>query len=264
MDNIIKFYKLNEKDLINYNRDSINKLLFIIKDTADKMNNDDWVNNCTAIIEECVEVFSIMNFNYLCHVDDYIIKLRESIPHDIKTKIINGHHKYVIRKVNLYIQLLEYLKMVNYNTKVFFDKQKYDIVIDSYNIFFNLIEDINKSYVEWYSNNYIFYYSQSTKYTNICIYCLDDMFGYKIFLTLKINNLTNEIKLCIYDAVIKTREDFYNKIEKINDHRPRFIDIEQIINCFSLSSNDIAKEYHESNYVESFQMLQYVNYFLNE
>ena len=225
MDKIIKFYELNEKDLINYNQDTINKLYKMITDTKNKLYSSDWLEKCCTIIAECDEVFSIMNPCYIHFIDEYIIKLKRCIINNADTENFNNSHIYTARKIKLYIQLLEYLKKINYDSKVFFDADKYDIVMNTYNIFFNLKEDINKCYIEWYSNNYILYYSQSTNYTNICIYYLDDLFGYKIFLSFKKNNFSEKIKLCVFDIIIKTEKDFYNKIEKMSNYKLRFINI---------------------------------------
>lgn len=264
MDKIIKFYELNEKDLINYNQDTIDKLYKLITDTKNKLYSSDWLEKCCTIIEECDEVFSIMNSCYIYFIDEYINKLKGCITNNMDTGNFNNLHIYTARKIKLYIQLLEYLKMINYDSKVFFDADKYDIVMNTYKIFFNLKGDINKCYIEWYSNNYILYYSQSLNYTNICIYYLDDLFGYKIFLSFKKNNFTEKIKLCVFDIIIKTEKDFYNRIEKMSNYKLHFINIKQIAKCFSLNCDNVTTEYQESNFIDSSKMLQYVHVFLND
>ena len=120
MDKIIKFYELNEKDLINYNQDTINKLYKLITDTKNKLYSSDWLKKCCTIIAECDEVFSIMNPCYIHFIDEYIIKLKRCIMNNVDTENFNNSHIYTVRKIKLYIQLLEYLKMINYDSKVFF------------------------------------------------------------------------------------------------------------------------------------------------
>ena len=240
MEKIIKIYEHNEKDLMDHNKNLLDK--------------------CHSVIEDCTKIFSMTNLNDTHLIDSYIVKLKKCVSDNMERTKLNDEYKYIIRKVNLHIQLLEYLKIVNYNDEVVFDSDKYNIVVDAYNIFVSLKEDISKSYVEWCSNNYVFFYSQSTNYTNICVYYLDDLFGYKIFLTFKKNNLTNKIKICIFDVIIKCEKDFYNRID---NYKLQFINIKQILNCFSMDSDDITKEYQESNYINSQKMLQYVSIFLD-
>jgi hypothetical protein len=263
MEKIIKFYELNENDLVTYNKDTIDKLYKIIIDSKNKLKNEDLFNKCLMTIEECNEIFSIMNVNYMYYVDEYILKLKNCLLNNFEIENNNNTNKYIIRKTKLYIQLLEYLKIINYDGKVFFDVDKYNIVIDTYNIFFNLKPDIKKCHVEWYSNNYIFFCSKSTIYKNICIYYLDDLFGFRIFLTFKKNKLDNKIKLCVFDSIIKSEKDFYKKIERLNNYSMHYINIKKIAKCFSINLN-IDKSYSESNFVDENKMLKYVNIFLNE
>ena len=170
--------------------------------------------------------------------------------------------------------MLEYIKLLNYNDRVFFDKDKYNVIIDTYNIFNNLKNDVIESVVEWYSNNYIIYYSKSVDNTNICIYKLDDSFGYKLFLTFKKNNIIDNTVIYTYDILIDTQEEFYKKIKtfeswKMSDspikkNTIQLININQIAECFSKKkSNNLQILFFESNFVESNKMLQYVKEFLN-
>jgi hypothetical protein len=264
MENIIKFYELNEIDLLNFNQSTVNQLYEIITDAKRKLYNDNWLNKSCAIIEECTEVFAIMNLGHIYYIDDYIIKLKKCIPDNADKTTLDNDHKYIARKVKLLIQLLEYLKIINYDGTVFFDACKYNLVVSTYNIFYGFKDDIKNSYVELYSNNYIFYYSLSGTNTNICIYYLDDLYDYKIFVTLKKNNFTGKIKLCIFDVIIKTERDFYNKIEQAGNYKLRFVDITQIAKCFSINSEDVTKEYQEANFINQTKMLEYVNIFLND
>ena len=264
MENTINFYEFDKNDLLSYSHDNTDELYTIITDANRKLYNDNWSNKCHALIKECTEIFSIINSNYVYFIDAYIIKFKKCLTNNEEIDNFNNTYKFFNRQIKLYIQLLEYLKIINYDNNVFFDTDKYNIVISAYDIFFNLKEDVNKSYIEWYSNNYIFYYSQSTNYTNICIYHLDDLFGYKIFMTYKKNNLTNKIKISVYDVIINTQVDFYNKIEKSTNSKLYFIKIEQLAKCFSINSNNITKEYQESNFIDSCKMLQYAAFFLND
>ena len=274
MESIINFYEANEKDLLDYDKETINKLYKIIINTKNNLNNIDWFNNCSAIIEECVKIFSVLNYDYVYYIDYYIQKLKQSIPDNIDMIKLKSDHHYTIKKVNLYIKMLEYIKSLNYNDNIFFDKDKYNIIIDTYCIFCNLNEDICESIIEFYYNNYIIFYSKSSNYINVCIYHLDDLFGHKLFLTFRKNNITNKIKIYTYDTLFNTQEDFYKKIKmydcwKIPDY-PRkknilqFININQIAECFSKKNNpDIEIMFFESNFVDVNKMLQYVKEFLN-
>ena len=274
MESIINFYKLNEKDLLDYDKETINKLYQIIINTKNNLNNNDWFNNCSSTIEECIKIFSVMNYDYVYYIDYYIQKLKQSIPDNIDVIKLKSEYYYIIKKINLYIKMLEYIKSLNYNDKIFFDKDKYNTIIDTYSIFFNLNENICESIIEFYSNNYIIFYSKSNNYINICIYHLDDLFGHKLFLTFRKNNITNKIKIYTYDTLFNTPDDFYNKIKmfdcwKMPDNpsiknTTQFINIDQIAECFSKENNpDIKIIFFESNFVDANKMLQYVKEFLN-
>lgn len=274
MESIINFYEVNEKDLLNYDKETITKLYQIIINTKNNVNNNDWYNNCYEIVEECIKIFSVMNFNYVHYIDYYIKKLKQTIPINIYMIDLKSEYYYIIKKVNLYIKMLEYIKLLNYNDKIFFDKDKYNIIIDTYYIFCNFNEDISESIVEFYSNDYIIFYSKSNNYINICIYHLDDLFGHKLFITFRKNNTTNKIKIYTYDTLFDTKEDFYKKIKmfeywKIPDspikkNTTQFINIDQIAECVSKENNsDLKIMYFESNFVDVNKMLLYVREFLN-
>ncbi len=271
MESIINFYEANEKDLLDYDKETINKLYKSIINTKNNLNNN-WFNNCSEIIEECVKIFSVMNYNYIHYIDYYIQKLKHAIPYNVD--LIELKHRDIIKKVNLYIKMLEYMLLLNYNDKITFDNDKYHIIIDSYYIFCNLNKDISESIVEFYSNNYIIFYSKSNNYINVCIYHLNDLFGHKLFLTFRKNNITNKIEIYTYDTLFNTSEDFYNKIKiseswkilecPIKKNTTHFININQIAECFSKENNcDIKIIFCESNFVDTNKMLQFVKDFLN-
>jgi hypothetical protein len=267
MDKIIKFYELNEEDLINYRVDTIDKLYSLIREIKQMKTNKNWLEKSLSVISECDEFFSIINPNYVDYLDKYIDNLSNCLINYTFEKNTDEMCEKTVRKINLYIQLLEYLHMINYQENIFFDANKYYVTISAYNIFFNLKNEIEKCCIEWNSNNFILYYSQSINYTNICIYHLDDSFGYKIVLSFKKNNISEKIKLCVFDLIIKSEKDFYSKIErknKINGYAKHFINTKQIAKCFSSNSSSVTIEYLESNFIDENKMLQYVNIFLND
>jgi hypothetical protein len=258
MDKIIKFYELNEKNLLNYDTNTINKLYSIITEEKENINNNEWLLKSNNLLEECNEIFSIMDCNYLLYIDSYITKLEECLINNNENK-----NKYIIRKIKLYIQLLDYLKKINFDKEILFDFYKYNIIINTYDIFFNLQSDIQKCYVKWLSNSYIFFYSESEKTINICIYNLNDIYNYKIFMTFVENKITNKIKICIYNSIIMSEIDFYNKIKKKYIYKLDFINITKIPKYFSSKSDKVLIEYQESNYIDANKMLQFINVFLN-
>jgi len=261
MDNILSFFEINKTKLINYDQSTIDELYEIIIQTKNNLSINEWVKKSTIIIQECEEIFSIINYKYINFIDSYIIKLSKCIETQIECSTIEI--TYIVKKIKLYIQLLKYLKIIYFDKIIFFDELKYDIIIDTYNIFFNLNDDINKSYVEWITNNYIVFYSQSLNFTNICIYLLNDLYGYKIFLTFTKNNSNNTIKIYTFDCFIKTNKDFCNKFSIRNNYKPYSINIKQIANCFNKNNKNVIIEYLESNYIDKNKMLEYVRFFLN-
>lgn len=273
MEPIINFYESNEKKLLDYDKNTINELYQIIIEEKNNLNYKIWFNRGSQIIKECVKTFSTMNPNYINYIDLYISELKKSIPSDIMIFSLQSKELDLIKKVNLYIKMLEYIKLLNYSDRVFFDKDKYNVIIDTYNMFNNL-NNITECMVEWYSNDYIIFYSNSNDNSKICIYQLDDLFGYKLFLTFAKNNITCEIIIYTCDVVINTKEDFYKKIKMfenwklsnspIKKNTQQLINIDQIAECFSKKeSADLKILFLESNFVQSDKMLQYVSDFLN-
>ena len=268
MENLIKFYEFNEQKLLDYDKETINKLYDIIINAKNNLNNDIWEKTAKTIIKECDNTFSISNNNYIDSLDNYIPIVKDLLVNNNSIKIEN---QYIIKKLNLYEQMLEYLKILNYSENVFFDKEKYEITINTYNIFFNLQKSITESIIEWHSNNYVFFYSKSNNNTNICIYGIDDLYGYKLFLTFRKENISNKIKIVLCDVIINSNNDFYKKIKIIENwkiqessdkiNNVHLINIEQIAECFS--NDNIKKEFCESNYVDVSKMLEYVGDFLD-
>jgi hypothetical protein len=77
------------------------------------------------------------------------------------------------------------------------------------------------------------------------------------------NKITNKIKICIYNSIIMSEIDFYNKIKKKYIYKLDFINITKIPKYFSSKSDKVLIEYQESNYIDANKMLQFINVFLN-
>jgi len=275
MERIINFYDLNEKNLLAYDKETINQLYQLIVNEKKYLNND-WISECYSVVNECIETFSTMNLNYMDYIDLYIERLKKSIPdEDILSNTQRNYH-LVIRDINLYIQMLEYLKELNYSERVFFDKDKYQLMINTYNLF-RRFDNQDDCVVEFDSNHYIFFYSKSSKYVSICIYHIDDLFGYKLFLTFKKSIEEKEIIINTFDVMINSGEEFYKKVKMLKgwnlldnptkEHNMQLVDIEQIAQSFNKNSGEtgykIEISYFESSFVDEDKMLQYVGTFLD-
>jgi hypothetical protein len=269
MNKIIDFYELYESELLEYNKEYINKLYEIIIDEKKSFYNNNWNDYCDAIIDECSHFVSSMNNDYLYKTPHFILLIKDSLLNHNSKKTEN---LYIVKKLNLYVQLFEYLKSLNHNTFVFFDKDKYELTINTYNIFLNFDVTILESMIEWYSNYFVFFYSKSNKYTNICIYKIDDLFGYKLFLTFRKDNIMNEIIINTCDTVIDSEEDFYNKINftenwKVLDsftqkNMSPLININLVAECFTNSNINVKINFIESQYICVNKILKFVEDFL--
>lgn len=270
LNEITSFYELYEKQLFSYNQEYINKLYEIINNAQNTLDENYWLTKCNNILIECKNIFSNMNYDYPENAIIYSKIINVLLKKYDATKMEN---KYVIKKLNLYVQLFDYLIFLNNNEYVFFDKDKYDLTITTYNLFMNFNDNIINSHIEWYSNYVVCFYSKSNKYTNICIYKIDDFYGYKLFISLQKNNIFNTINIKVCDVFINSSDDFYNKLNfmenlkfsesSVNKNSLQFINIKEIGNFFVLKNKNINIEFSESKYICSDKMLEFVKDFLH-
>jgi hypothetical protein len=271
MEKIIKFYEENDKYLINYNKEHLDELYKLIKNERNTWNNNLWLNDCLNTIAKFMEIFTTIPFKYIDDVECYINKLSNCVQNDDFTK--NLENVYIVKKIKLYIQFLHYLKKIYYVKKITFDKEKYDIIFYTYNIFCNFKNEMKELFVEYYSEDYIFFYSKSINYVNICIYQINELFGYKIYLSYRKEIETNKIKICTFDVIINTQHDFYNNFEKSSIILSKYtkytknslqhIDVKQIGECFLMDMSNVKIEFNESTFIKEQKMLSFVKTFLD-
>lgn len=271
MDKILFFYENNKNNLQNYDKRTINELLDLLENISinDKEN---WIIKSKKVLELFNKEFSNFNSHYSFKINECLYNFKNINLGNIDYNILNSDEKDIYKKIKLNIKFLEYLQILNINKRVFCDKDKYDIIYDTYNIF-NSFDCLNNDYiVEWYSNQYIFFCSKNYNNVNICIYELDDMYGYKLFLTFKNNYDSNYISINIYDCVLNNAEDFYDKLETkkwyfnnspVKKNYNSLIDISQIAIEFNEPDNPNIK-FYESHYVEQNKMLEHVKDFLSK
>jgi hypothetical protein len=272
METILTFFESNKDELLIYNKEKINDLYKIILNIKDNNYKIYWTKNCNDLLNELHNKFNFYNPQYIYNIHPLLYKLKNSISHIEDIYLQSLDDKILYKKIKLNIQLLEYLEALNYCETVFCDKEKYDIVIETYLIFNFFNENILKTYVEWYSNQYIIFYSKSINYINICIYELDDLFGYKLFITFRNNVLNNKKSISTYDIIIENSSDFYERLETIKNWKfsgssiknktKLMINIEQIAECFNIKEN-VEIKYFEAIYIDKSKMLEYVKDFLD-
>ena len=270
MDKILYFYENNKNNLQNYDKRCINELLELLENIS--MNDESWIIKSKKILDIFNEEFSIFNSHYSFKINEHLYNLKNINLVNIDYNILNTKEKDIFKKIKLNIKFLEYLQILNINERVFCDKDKYDIIYNTYNIF-NSFDCLTNDYiVEWYSNQYIFFYSKNYNNINICIYELDDIYGYKLFLTFKNNYDNNNTSINIYDCILNNADDFYDKLETIkwyfNNSSDKqncnsLIDITQIALEFNKPDNPNIK-FYESYYVEQNKMLEHVKDFLSK
>lgn len=283
MKSIKDFYKNNELKIKKYDRDSIEKLIEIIEREIinyDRINN--WEINVMNILNEIDNFFGQMSWNYIYYIDLFIKKLKEleqfeseeskenkeskeskeSIPNPF-----NGIIQSLNKKIYINIQMLEHLKIFNHNPLLFFDNDKYNVVINSYRMFGDLIQlsdNIKEILIEWNSNNYLFFYIKRSCGIKICIYHYDDIFGYKLFLTFI--NIPPNIKINIYDIIINKPKDIKEKIRNefviptFSNEKKYFINLNQIIEYIN-NTSDPHIIFNESCHIGENKMIEYIKDF---
>lgn len=272
MEKILFYYNNNKNDLLNYNTEKLDEFFKLISEINFSYDCKSWFNECNNLLVEFYNNFNIYDSGYNFKICNMLEKFKKSVPSYININLLNLKEKDVYRKIKLNIQLLEYLQTLNYNQKVFFDKEKYDIIISTYKIFYDFGDHIIESIVEWYSNQFIFFYSKSDHYINICIYELDDLHGFKLFLTVRNNLDKKKITIYAYDIIINDSSDFYEKLETIQKwnfinypDKTKYIyliDINKIANYFDILEKNNIK-YCESSYVDEKKMFSFIKDFLN-
>lgn len=273
MEKLINFYDCYKKELLEYDKIYIDKLFSII-DEFKNYNDEKWLLDANNIIYDCFNIVPNIYLNYSYYSQKYVktIKMLLSNEHSQNIK----HYK-ITYKLNTILQMFNFIDHSLFNEKIFFDKSKYSITIDTYSIFLKLKKNIIECNIEWNTAGNMFFYSKTDEYINICIYTTDDFFGHKLFLTYRKNINNNHINIILYDDLIISEENFYNKLNgpiiwliSLNPeihltNSLNFIDIEQIAKCFELNNdkNNINIELNESKYISIDGVLKFISDFLD-
>jgi hypothetical protein len=269
MEKIINFYSEEKNNLLSGNLSSIERLCSLIESEQENLVNKTTLENSCLLVDELVEIFSLPNYKNANYADFYIGKITRTL-----NEIINVTKPEILiikKKLNCYKNFLQYLKYIHNNKKLLLTNEKYELLYDSY-IMFGFF-DVSDAKVEFYSNDHILYYTKTNEYIKMCIYYLDELYGLKLFLTFRHNLINQKININVYDVLIESERDFYNKLSTPENWKLPYefaksnilqnINITSLAGCFSNNDDNITIKFSESAYVDTNKMFEFLIDFLH-
>lgn len=270
MEKIIKFYELEKDNLLLGDLTSVKNLCSLIETEKNNFSNGEIFKSSCLLIEELSEIFSLYDYKNINYVNYYIQQITDKLKIFSKLK---DNYLITQKKLNYFLNFLQYLKFINQCNKIIVSGEKYSILYESNIIFSNFSFNVLDARVEFYNDEYVFFYSKTEKHCNLCSYYLDDLYGFKLFITYKKNLFDNTIFIETFDTLIDNEYDFYKKINvcknwKIipsinNKHSLIHINVKDISECFFYKNTNIKIKFGESIFVDLNKVFQFVIDFLS-